>query len=257
MTALHLAVLLRPSRTDVAMANPQCLHRQGEGKGELLPVIALQLADAEGKRPADLRQEHEARALVQPAIQPQDAKARAIIQRGVLERPAARDLNELHVDLDAFASVSLFKELHLPGDSLAGPPQAWQADVAKDPLDCAHRDADVVSPPEPELGARSAVGEISTRLANELDNARRYPSAAPPRIPGDKPLHRALTPPHPPAPDRPDTDSEAAACRRRSLKPCEVNYHQPLPALHRYCSRTFTSLSLITRPSPGTARLPI
>ena len=48
MTAFHLAVLLGPSRPDVAMTNPQCLHRQREGQGKLLPVIALQLADTEG-----------------------------------------------------------------------------------------------------------------------------------------------------------------------------------------------------------------
>ena len=177
---------------------------------------------------------------MQPAIKPQDAKARAVIERGVLEGPAARDLHELHVDLDvigrnalswlfAFARLCFFKELHLPGQSLAGPPQAWQADVPKDPLDRAHRDPDVANTPEPELGALSAVGEISTRLSNELHHPRRYPPAAVPRIPGDETLHRALTPPHPPAADRPDADAEPTACCCRTVKPCEVDYHQPLP----------------------------
>src|SRR6202007_686223 len=56
-----------------------------------------------------------------------------------------------------------------------------------------------------------------------------YPPGAVPRVPGYETLHRPLAPPHPPAPDRPDTDAEPVACRRRTLEPCEVNHHQSLP----------------------------
>ena len=39
MTALDLAVLLRAARLDVAMPDPEGLHGQGKGKGELMPVV--------------------------------------------------------------------------------------------------------------------------------------------------------------------------------------------------------------------------
>src|SRR5215475_6672000 len=113
VAAFDLAVLLRTSRLDVAMADPQRLHGERKGKRELLPVVALQLPDSEGEPPAELGQEGETRTLVQPPIEPQDPKARAVIERGVLEGPPARDLHEFHVDLDGLPRLGLLKELHL------------------------------------------------------------------------------------------------------------------------------------------------
>src|SRR5947209_13006744 len=74
MTALHLAVLLRAPGLDVAVPNPQRLHGEGKGEGKLMPVVALELPDREGERAAQLAQKRQARALVQPAIEPQNAK---------------------------------------------------------------------------------------------------------------------------------------------------------------------------------------
>src|SRR5262245_54694773 len=217
MAAFDLAVLLRPSGPDVSVPNPERLHCQGKRKREFLPVVALKLPDPERKSAAQLGKKRQARALMQPSIEPEDPEACAVVERGVLKSPAARDFHELDVDLDAFPWLGLFKELHLPGHSLAGPPQAGKAQIPKDPLDRPHRDPDIVNPPEPELGPLSPVTELSTRLAYELHDPRCYSPAAVARIPGHKTLYRTLTPPHPPAPDRPDTDAEPATRRRRTL----------------------------------------
>ncbi len=39
MTTLDLAVLLRAARLDIAMPDPERLHGQRKGKGELMPVV--------------------------------------------------------------------------------------------------------------------------------------------------------------------------------------------------------------------------
>src|SRR5262249_12178815 len=123
VTAFDLPVLLRPSWPDVAMFNPERLDREHKGKRELASVVTLQLPDPEGERPAELGQEREAGALVQPAIQPQDPEARAVVERGVLKGPTPGDLYELHVDLDRFARLGLLEEFHLARRSFAGSPQ--------------------------------------------------------------------------------------------------------------------------------------
>src|SRR5207237_6610734 len=103
--------------------------------GELLAVVTLRTLDGERKGPPKLGQEGEARAMMQPPIEPQDTEARAVVQRSVLKRPAARDLHVLHVDLNRLSRVRLLEEFHLAGFPLAGAPQAGQAQVAKPPLD--------------------------------------------------------------------------------------------------------------------------
>src|SRR5437899_1478891 len=50
MTSLDLAVLLRAPGLDVAVPDPQRLHGEGKGEGELVPVVALELPDPEGER---------------------------------------------------------------------------------------------------------------------------------------------------------------------------------------------------------------
>ena len=88
--------------------------------------------------------------MMQTPIEPQDTEARAIIQGGVLKRPAARDLYVLHVDLNRLSRFRLLEEFHLAGFPLAGP-QAGQAHVSKHPLNRAHGQPDPVHPLEPEL----------------------------------------------------------------------------------------------------------
>src|SRR5262249_42904107 len=83
----------------------------------------------------ELGQEREAGALVQPAIEPQDPEAGAVVERGVLKGPTSGNLYELHVDLDRFARLGLLEEFHLARRSFAVSPQPGQADVAKYSLD--------------------------------------------------------------------------------------------------------------------------
>src|SRR5215813_1401601 len=97
---LDFAVLLRASGPDVAMPDPSGFDPQHEGEGELLPVVTLQPLDGEGERPLALGEEGEARAGMQPPVEPQDPEARTVVQGRVLKRPAARDLHVLDVDLD-------------------------------------------------------------------------------------------------------------------------------------------------------------
>jgi hypothetical protein len=51
-----------------------------------MPVVALELPDPEGKRAAQLAQKGHDRALVRPAIEPQDRKPRAVIEGGSAKR---------------------------------------------------------------------------------------------------------------------------------------------------------------------------
>src|SRR5260370_15388801 len=75
------------------------------------------LLDGERKGPPELGQEGEARAMMQPPIEPQDTEARTVVQGGVLKRPAARDLHVLHVDLNR---LSRFRLADLQGGRAGG-----------------------------------------------------------------------------------------------------------------------------------------
>jgi hypothetical protein len=220
VAAFDLAVLLGTPRLDVPVPDPQGLHGQRECEGELLPVVALQLPDPEEKCPAELGQEGEARALVQSAIEAQDAKARAVIQRGVLEGPAPRDLHKLDVDLDGLAGLRLFKQLHLSRHPLLGPP-----DIPKDPVNRADGYPHVVNAPEPELSALCPILELAAGLPDKFDDPRRYPPATTPGVPRHESLKRILPPPS----NRPHADAEAAPRHGRAMKSCEMQHHQPLP----------------------------
>ncbi len=48
-----LAVLLGAAGLDVPMSDPHGLNGDREGERKLLPLVALQLLDRDGKRPAD------------------------------------------------------------------------------------------------------------------------------------------------------------------------------------------------------------
>jgi hypothetical protein len=193
-----------------------------------VPVVAPEFSDPDGKRAVELAQKRQARALVQPAIEPPDTKPRAVIEGGVLKGPAAGDLHEFHVDLNAFARLRLLEQLHLPGDPLRGAAQAGQADISEDPLDRAHRHAHLVDPAQPQLGALRPVCQVSARLANELDDSGRNAAAAAPGIAWYQPLHGVLPPPHPPAPNRPGTDPASSRGRRGAMESREVQHHEPL-----------------------------
>jgi hypothetical protein len=85
VTAFDLAVLLRPARSDVAMANTSRLYGQRERQWELGAVVTLQLADPKGEPSLHVTEEMQAGVLILPRVQAQDAQAGAVIQRGVLK----------------------------------------------------------------------------------------------------------------------------------------------------------------------------
>jgi len=99
---------------------------------------------------------------------------------------------------------------------------------AEDALDGAYRDPHVVNAPEPQLCALSTILELAPRLLDQLNHARRDPTASPPRIPWHQALQSALPPAHPPAPNRSSGDAESAPRRIRPMEPREVKHHQPL-----------------------------
>jgi len=122
VATLDFAVLLRVPRPNVAMADPRGFDGEDEREGEFRSVIALEAPDGEREGPRQLGEEREARAVVQPPIEPQHAEAGAIVQGGVLERPAARDRHVFHIDLDRLTWFRFLEQLHLAGLPLAGAP---------------------------------------------------------------------------------------------------------------------------------------
>src|SRR5262249_6623655 len=134
VTPFDLAVLLRPARPDVAMADPRRFHRERELEGELPAAVALQPADGGGQRREHPPQEGQARGVVQRPIEPQDTEARAVVEGGVLERPATPNPDELHIHLDGIARLGLLEEFELARGPLAGAPQVRQAEIDEDPL---------------------------------------------------------------------------------------------------------------------------
>src|SRR5205814_4631695 len=91
MATLHLPVLLGPPRPNVAMPDAGRFDRKHEVERKLSAVVALQLADPEGKRPLELDQKRQAGASVKPSVEAQDPKASAVVQGRGLERPASRN----------------------------------------------------------------------------------------------------------------------------------------------------------------------
>jgi hypothetical protein len=60
MAAFDFAVLLRPSRSDIAHARAELLARQRQHQRELGAVVDLDLANLERKRRGDLAEKREA-----------------------------------------------------------------------------------------------------------------------------------------------------------------------------------------------------
>jgi hypothetical protein len=75
MAPLDFAVLLGPSGPNVSMPDPSGFDPQHKGEGEFLPVVTLQPLDGEREGPVELREEREARAVMQPPVEPQHAEA--------------------------------------------------------------------------------------------------------------------------------------------------------------------------------------
>src|SRR5215470_16866059 len=67
---LDVAVLLGAPAANVPIADPRRFDREDEGERKPLQVIALQAFDGEGKGLLQVREEREARAVVQPSVQP-------------------------------------------------------------------------------------------------------------------------------------------------------------------------------------------
>src|SRR5262249_24873696 len=160
----------RAPGADVAMADPRGLHGQREGEREFLTVVALQTANRKGKGPLELVQEGQAAAGVPAPVPPQDAESGAIVQGGVLERPAPGNLHKLDVDLDGFPRLGLFEELQLTRRALRGPPQVRDAQVTKHPLDRAHGQRNSMRPEQPQAGPRRAVPHGYPGLPNMLQH---------------------------------------------------------------------------------------
>src|SRR5437867_1792607 len=215
---------------------PAASTARTKSSGNSRPLSHCSLRIRKGKRPLELDQERQAGALMKPWVEAQDPKASAVVQGRVPERPASRNFHKLNVHLDAFAGLRLLEELHLPGDPLSRPPKTRDAEIAKNALDRAHGNADVVNAAKPELGPGGAVGEFPARLADQLDDPRGHAAATTTGITRDEPLEAPLAPPHAPAPNRPHADPESACGRCRPVEPCEVEHYQSLsyspPVLH-------------------------
>ena len=165
MAPLDLAVLLRAPGPDVPVPDPGSFDAQYEGERELLPVVALQPLDGKREGLPELGEERQARAVMKPPVEAQHPEAGIVVQGGVLKGPAARDLHELHIDLNGLSGLRLLEELHLPGHALAGAAQARQPEVPEDPLNRAHGEPDPVGALEPEPGPRGPVAELLARAS--------------------------------------------------------------------------------------------
>src|SRR5947208_6258721 len=79
MATLHLPVLLGPPWPNKAMPDTSRLDCEHKVEGKPSAVVALQLADPEGKRALELGQERQAGVLVQSPVQSQDPQARTVL----------------------------------------------------------------------------------------------------------------------------------------------------------------------------------
>lgn len=85
MTAFDLPVLLRAPGPDSPEDHPTAFHLECEFERELVLIVALKGADRERHVPLDLPEESDTGRHVMPAVEPQDAVPRAVVQGGVLK----------------------------------------------------------------------------------------------------------------------------------------------------------------------------
>ena len=76
MTSFHLAVLLRPSRFDVAMPHAGCLDRETKREREFRTVVALNLPNGERQRAGEFSQEVETGVLIQAGVESEHSHPR-------------------------------------------------------------------------------------------------------------------------------------------------------------------------------------
>src|SRR5712691_7808068 len=161
-------------------------------------------------------------------VEAQHAKARTVVQGGVLKGPASCDLHELHIDLNRLSGLRLLEELHLPGHALARASQARQPDVTEDPLNRAHGEPDPVPALEPQPGARGPVAELLAGLADQLDSRRRHAPGPVPGIRRYQPLEAAAPPASSPPPNRADADPIVPASGRGPMLARVLEHEQPI-----------------------------
>src|SRR5215510_5754633 len=114
VAAFDLAVLVGPTRLDVAVPDSPALDGEEERERKLLPVVGLHFANGKGEGLDHLAEELLADAHVQPPIETKDPEPRAVIDGGVLVGLPAVDLHDFDVDLDRLAGRRLLEQLELP-----------------------------------------------------------------------------------------------------------------------------------------------
>jgi len=219
-----------------AVAGAECigvgsggLDPEHEGKRELLAMVALHSLDGERKGPPELSQERETRAVMQTSVQAQHAVARAVVQGGVLKRPAARDPHVLHVDLHRLSWFRLFEQPHLAGFPLAGPAQPRHPNVPKHTLNRAHGEPNPMHALQPEARTSCPVAELLAGVADQLERRGRHLASPMPRIGRHQPLDTTAPPALPPPTNRPSTDSVVPARGCWPVCPCVLQYDQAMP----------------------------
>jgi hypothetical protein len=110
MTAFDLPILFRPTWFDVPQADPGFLYGESKGEREFGAIVDLDFPNGEGQRLSYRGQEVETSAVILARVEPQDAIARAVIQRRVLKTFLASDFHLLHIDLHTVTRVFFTEE---------------------------------------------------------------------------------------------------------------------------------------------------
>jgi hypothetical protein len=117
VAAFDCAALLGCARLDVAAANAVGLDGEAECQRKLCSVVVLELPDREREHLLEFLKEVQARALVEPRIEAQDAEVRAVVQGRLLEDSLPLQLDDLDVHLDGISRLLFLKELQLSATS--------------------------------------------------------------------------------------------------------------------------------------------
>src|SRR6266536_1215018 len=187
VAAFDFAVLLGAPRLDVPVSEAGELDGQHKVEREFGAVIGLHLLDREGQYLAELGEEVDTGARIEPGEETQDAIAGAVVAGRVLVGLRPVDGHHLDVDLDGLARRRLLEQFELPGR----PPRrfgalgAGQAEIHADPRDGLGGHLDLVDPEKPEARAAGAPAELAARRLDEADGLRGDPAGAALGISGD------------------------------------------------------------------------
>jgi len=140
--------------------------------------------------------------VVLASVQSQDAHARAVIDRRVLEPFAPPAHHHLHVDLNGIARAFLLKQLQLLRAAAPSLDQVRHADIAEDPLNRLRRHPDLVHARQPDLRTVRAEPVLESRLRDQRDDALANPPSAPRGILRYQALKAGALPVAPPLPHR-------------------------------------------------------